>query len=146
MGGLGGVRFPNFPIVSPKIPKNWIFHLSFQKLVQKSFGEESVFSKKNLLHLVLHFLFYKFFCISYPKSVAFKNLIFTQLTATIPISLRSQKFQNHITFAFFTHVVSKFHLNPSTHPPVAPFQKKLSFFSLCLVLIIFRIVTLFKFT
>ena len=137
MGGLGGVGFPKFPTVFPKITFEGFFTLSCKKNVQKIVAQKIFCHKKTLLKPVLHFLFYKIFCISNPKSVAFEKLKITKTTGTKPISLESKKFQISIQLEAVTDILSKFHLNPSTHSPVAPFQKKTHFFSLCLVLNIF---------
>ena len=145
MGGLGGVGFPKFPTVFPKIAFEGFFTLSCKKNVQKFFAQKISCYKKTSFKLVLHFMFYKIFCISNPKSVAFQKLKITKTTGTKPISLESKKFQISIKLEAVTDVISKFHLNPSTHSPVAPFQKKLSFFSLLAFLIIFAQYTLFKF-
>ena len=137
MGGLGRVKFPKFPTVFPKIEFEGFFSLSCKKNAQKFFAQKISCYKKTLFKLVLHFMFYKIFCISNRKSVAFQKLKITKTTGTKPISLESQKFQISIQLESVTDVLSKFHLNPSTHPPVAPFQKKTPFFSKCLVLLIF---------
>ena len=137
MGGLGGVGFPKFPTVFPKIAFEGFFTLSCKKNVQKFFAQKISCYKKTFFKLVLHFMFHKIFCISNPKSVAFQKLKITKTTGTKPISLESQKFQISIKLEAATDILSKFHLNPSTHSPVAPFKKKTHFFSLCLVLNIF---------
>ena len=134
MGGLGSVKFPKFPTVFPKIAFEGFFTLSCKKNAQKFFAQKIFCDKKNLFKPVLHFLFYKIFCISYQKTGAFKKAIFTKITGTTPISLKFQKFQISIKFQLVTHIVSKFHPNPSNHPPVTVSQKKSFFFSKVAVL------------
>ena len=128
MGGLGGVGFPKFPTVFPKIAFEGFFTLSCKKNTQKFFAQKISCYKKTFYKIVLHFLFYKIFCISYQKTGAFKKPIFTEITGTTPISLKFKKFQICIKFQLVTHIVSKFHPNPSNHLPVTVSQKKSFFF------------------
>ena len=134
MGGLGSVKFPKFPTVFPKIAFEGFFTLSCKKNAQKFFAQKIFCDKKTLFKSVLHFMFYKNFCISYQKTGAFQKAIFTKITGTTPISLKFQKFQISIKFQLVTHIVSKFHPNPSNHPPVTVSQKKSFFFSKVAVL------------
>ena len=103
------------------------YKCKMQKNMQKLFAEKVFCDKKKLFEPVLHFLFYKNFCISYQKTGAFKKPNFTKITGTTPISLKFQKFQISIKLELVTHIVSKFHPNPSNHLPVALSQKKAIF-------------------
>ena len=68
MGGLGVVKIPKFPTVFPKIAFEGFFTLSCEKNAQKFFAQKISHHKKNSFKPVLHFLFYKNFCISNQKN------------------------------------------------------------------------------
>ena len=75
MGGLGVVKIPKFPTVFPKIAFEGFFTLSCEKNAQKFFAQKISHHKKNFFKPVLHFLFYKNFCISNQKTGASKKPI-----------------------------------------------------------------------
>ena len=68
MRGLGVVKIPKFPTVFPKIAFEGFFTLSCEKNAQKFFAQKIFNHKKNFFKPVLHFLFYKNFCISNQKN------------------------------------------------------------------------------
>jgi len=75
MGGLGVVKIPKFPTVFPKIAFEGFFTLSCEKNAQKFFAQKISHHKKISFKPVLHFLFYKNFCISNQKTGASKKPI-----------------------------------------------------------------------
>ena len=80
MGGLGVVKIPKFPTVSPKIAFEGFFTLSCEKNAQKFFAQKISHHKKNFFDQVLHFLFHKNFCISNQKTGASKKPIYVSIS------------------------------------------------------------------
>ena len=144
MGGLGGIRFPKFPTVFPKIPKNGGLTFGVKKLVEKLFGEKFCFYNKSFLMFKEHIMFYEFFCISHPEVGALEKPFYTFSAKPNRVIVQSWKFQIWHIEHRITHVSTEFHVNPSVRLSVALFRKKITFFSKCVFLKMKR-PTLFKF-